>query len=354
MKGFSEVLTWDKLNLLKSYHVYVLSKKEHADILHIGKNLENMGLSFQFEGRLLRIRGELNSLKDFKLFQKLYKDHKDKMISEVYLTKRLRNKIIGKVYSLFYREDILSISCTSQMDKINCTYPSGISPSSSILKHLRENYNISFLEVNEFKKTTNYLLKIKLIQIENLEGLDFSLGLNQLSLNLEDFFTKGINTLISNNNLFINENKFHISTLAQPQTYLQMNSPASIEVGADIPYQGQAGANVASQTTWKFAGIRIKVSLKSLGKNYLLKYETQFTKPSGSSGQIVGSKESASAVISLNTPLELFQIGYQTNVSSTSQIPGIANIPLLGSLFKSKSNKNTFKKITALVSLEKR
>lgn len=354
MKGFSEVLTWQTSNIVKKYHVYVLSKKEHADILHMGKNLENMGLSFKFEGRLLRIKGELKTLKDYQLFQKLYKINQEKMISEVILTKKIRNLIIGKVYKLFYQEDIMSISCEAQMDKVYCSYSTGLLPSSSILKHLKNTYNVSFLEINEYKKTTNYLLKIKLIQIENLDGLDFSLGLNQLSANLTDLFSTGINSLVSNNTLFINENNFHVSTLAQPQTYLQMNTPAKIEVGANIPYQGLTSNNVASQTTWKFAGIRIKVSIKSIGQSFLLKYETQFTKPSGTNGQIVGTKESASAIIELNKPLELFQIGYQTNATSVSQIPIIANIPLLGSLFKSRSNKNTFKKISALVSLQEK
>ena len=68
-------------------------------------------------------------------------------------------------------------------------------------------------------------------------------------------------------------------------------------------------------------------------------------------GQITGSKEHSNALIKLDHPLELFQIGFRAFGKNASQIPGIGNIPILGHLFKSKSDRTTYKKISALIEL---
>jgi len=67
---------------------------------------------------------------------------------------------------------------------------------------------------------------------------------------------------------------------------------------------------------------------------------------------IGGNKEKSSVVIDLKKPVKIFQLSLKTEGKSTDKLPFLNAIPLLGELFKSKSNQSNYKTITGIIEVE--
>ena len=349
--GYSEIVIWKKGSIKEIYRVYVLSKKQHLKLLHLVQALEGLGLNTELKGPLVRVSGVIASLHEYKYILRLNKEWKDKIHFEVRLSKKLRNLVIGRVYHAILSEFIDDIACRAEGIKIFCHYSESQPPSPSIRKHLQNSYGVKFISLNRNIKSKNYRLRLKLIQIEKLDGEEISLGLDRLSGSLDELFNSGVEGIIRKNKLLLSRRQVKISTLAEPQSIMRLNSPLAIQVGSQIPIKTKNDLAGLSTTEWKFVGLNIKVIAERIGDNFKIKYTTEFSRP-GEGGSLTGSKEISSAIVPLGKAVELFQITFQTSGENNSRLPWLSKIPLLGKIFESNSKQAIYKNISGVVILE--
>jgi Flp pilus assembly secretin CpaC len=344
--GFSDLKIWSRSKKQIHYRIYVLSKNDQLSNLQLAHSLKELNLKLSVSGNLIKITGEIKNKEDYGLIKKLVKLNKDQIIDNVKLSKQLRSEIIGEIYEYFYKENLSRFKCHDEYLKLICQISKHQSLSESIQKVLQEKYYLEVLSTRMYEN--NYKLKLKLIQLEQLDGEELSLGLNQLSSRMEDFFNNGLVSLINKNVILLRHHKIHASTLGEPEIVAQLGEETKIEIGSEIPFR--ADALNAINTQWKFAGMRLKFMLAPDGKDFKLKYETEFTRPQ--EGTITGSKNQSTINLNKNKPIELFKVLFKTTTNEQSGIPVLEKIPILGELFKSKSNVETYKSITGLLILE--
>ncbi|MBT5094193.1 MAG: hypothetical protein HOM21_08125, partial [Halobacteriovoraceae bacterium] len=180
---------------------------------------------------------------------------------------------------------------------------------------------------------------------------EISLGLDRLSGSLDELFNSGVEGIIRKNKLLLSRRQVKISTLAEPQSIMRLNSPLAIQVGSQIPIKTKNDLAGLSTTEWKFVGLNIKVIAERIGDNFKIKYTTEFSRP-GEGGSLTGSKEISSAIVPLGKAVELFQITFQTSGENNSRLPWLSKIPLLGKIFESNSKQAIYKNISGVVILE--
>jgi hypothetical protein len=158
--------------------------------------------------------------------------------------------------------------------------------------------------------------------------------------------------MIDKNAIFLQQSQMDLSSLAEPELVVNLNTPQLIEIGSQIPYQnvGTQGATVIAPIDWRFAGLKIKTKITEAYGKMLLDYETEFSRPVDQA--ISGSKEISSALLEVGVPMKIFQIGFQTTSKNRQGIPIISDIPILKHLFQSKSDARTYKHIYGYVILE--
>lgn len=178
-----------------------------------------------------------------------------------------------------------------------------------------------------------------------MSGEEIRLGLEHLNTTLSELFTSSLQQIVKKNEVLLNKQNVKLSTLAEPQTIIRPLTPASIQIGADIPFNvsnSQKNHNVE----WKFAGLKVEFVLENLNDEIKINYQAELTQPSESangSTSISGNKEKSSAVIALNHPVKIFEIFLKTQGQSHDQMPYLGRIPILGKLFNQAVSRQTTK-----------
>lgn len=348
--GASEILVWEKGNSNpKEYQVFVISKIQEAKLMHLAQVLTGIGLESKIQLPHLKVSGELKTLKQYLQYKRIQNQYSDILIDESNLSKELRKDVLADIYQLFFNDYKDSIKCQVIYSDITCFYLSSEIPGENLKKYLSEKYRVTLLEYNGQKLKNNYSFKLKLIQLEQLDGEELRLGLDQLSTTLGDLLKVPLNKIVEKNAVLLSQKKIVMNTLAEPSGLIRPLSPAEFQIGADIPYTTTSKEGIAN-TTWQFAGLKVKVSLENMGEKIKMNYETELTRPTGEdSKSISGNKERSSVVIDLNRATQLFQIVLKTDAKGVDQMPFLNRIPIIGELFKSKSNQNNYKMITGIL-----
>jgi hypothetical protein len=328
----------------------VLSKQKFLKTFQLADALKNMNLTIDIKGPIMTATGVLSDFSDYLYLQKIKGQFQDQVFFKITIDPRLRNHIIGQVYKKLFANGFSSVSCQADWLDILCFYEGD--HNGELLKQLVNFYRISFIHQDSRLRRKNYRLKLKLLQLEQLDGREIHLGLDKLKANMSDLFDIGVRKLIDDNYVFLSQSKMDLSSIAEPEIVINLNSPQVIEIGSQIPYQnlGAQGGNVIAPIDWRFAGLRIKSKLTQSYGKLLLDYETEFSRPVDQA--ISGSKEVSSALLIPNVPLKIFQIGFQTSSKGRQGIPLISQIPILKHLFESKSDQKTYKQIYGYVVLE--
>ena len=347
--GFTDVLVWTSKGK-QSFSLYVLSKQKFLKTFQLADALKNMNLTIDIKGPIMTATGVLSDFSDYLYLQKIKGQFQDQVFFKITIDPRLRNHIIGQVYKKLFANGFSSVSCQADWLDILCFYEGD--HNGELLKQLVNFYRISFIHQDSRLRRKNYRLKLKLLQLEQLDGREIHLGLDKLKANMSDLFDIGVRKLIDDNYVFLSQSKMDLSSIAEPEIVINLNSPQVIEIGSQIPYQnlGAQGGNVIAPIDWRFAGLRIKSKLTQSYGKLLLDYETEFSRPVDQA--ISGSKEVSSALLIPNVPLKIFQIGFQTSSKGRQGIPLISQIPILKHLFESKSDQKTYKQIYGYVVLE--
>lgn len=352
--GHTEILVWNKDKSLQTFQINVISKIQEAKFLHLAELAGRLGLNSEILIPNLKISGKLKNLNQYLDYKKLIEQNHDVIMDEVSLDSDLKNKIVAHVYTSFFEDFKDSITCTSEFSEISCFYPENEAPGETLKKHLIDKYKINLIQRNNQQLKKNYKLKIKLIQLEQLDGEDLRLGLEQMSGSLSEFLSTPLEKIVQKNQVLLAQKKVRMSTLAEPQTLLRPLTPAEVQIGADIPFKS-IGPNNVQSTDWKFAGLKIKVELQNYGEKLKINYETELTQPSNATSgveSISGNKEKSSVVLSLGSAVKIFQISLKTEGKSVDQMPFLNAIPILGELFKSKSEQSNYKTITGIIEVE--
>lgn len=294
--------------------------------------------------------GTLSDFADYLYLQKIKGQFQEQVFFKITLDSKLRNHIVGQVYKKLYANGFSSVSCQADWLDIMCFYEG--QNNEALLKQLASFYRVSFIQQDSRMKHKNYRLKLKLVQLERMDGREIHLGLDKLQASVKDLFENGIRTLIDNNIVFLTQSQMDLSSLAEPEMIVNLNTPQVIEIGAQIPYQNIStqGSTVIAPIDWRFAGLRIKTKITESYGKLLVDYESEFTRPIDQT--ISGSKEVSSVLLEIGQPLKIFQIGFQTTSKSRQGIPFISDIPILKHLFESKSDQKTYKQLYGYIMLE--
>ena len=352
--GASEILVWNKGEATPTpYQIFVISKVQEAKLLHVAQNLGSLGLETKVRLPHLQVSGEISSHKQYLQYKKIQNQFNDLILDEVTIKPELKREILADVFQLFFNDYKDSIKCEVSFSELTCMYPANEAPSASLKKHLGQKYRVIFIELNNQKFRSNYSFKMKLIQMEQMDGEELRLGLEQLSASLGDLISIPLNKIVEKNAVLLAQKNVQMNTLAEPVGLIRPMSPAEFQIGADLPYASTGKDGNVTNTQWQFAGLKVKITLENIGDKIQINYETQLTKPStGTNGTISGNKEKSSVVIDLNSPIQIFQISLKTDAQSVDQMPFLNRIPLLGEIFKSKSSQNNYKMITGIIEIK--
>lgn len=347
--GFTDLVVWTE-NGKENFSLYVLSKQKFLKTFQLADALKNLNLTIDIKGPVMTATGTLTDFGDYLYLQKIKGQFQDQVFFKISLDSKLRNHIVGQVYKKLYSNGFSSVTCQADWLDIMCFYEG--QNNEALLKQLASFYRVSFVPQDSRLKHKNYRLKLKLIQLEKMDGREIHVGLDKLKASVHDLFNHGLRKLIDDNFVFLSRSNLDLSSLAEPEMIVNLNTPQVIEIGSQIPYQniGVQGATVIAPIDWRFAGLRIKTKITESYGKLLLDYETEFSRPVDQA--ISGSKEVSSALLEVGVPLKIFQIGFQTTSKGRQGIPLISDIPVLKHLFESKSDQKTYKQIYGYVVLE--
>ncbi len=347
--GFTDVIIWNGKGK-ETFSIYVLSKQKFLKTFQLADALKNLNLEIDIKGPVMTASGILSDFSDYLYLQKIKGQFQEQVFFKISLDPKLRNHIVGQIYKKLYANGFSSVACQVDWLDILCFYEG--TQNESLLKQLSGFYRVTFIQQDSRLKHKNYRLKLKLIQMEQMDGREIHLGMDAFQTTLGNLFDFGIRKLIDDNQVFLQKSKLDLSTLAEPELIVNLSTPQLIEIGSQIPYQNiaQQGSTVIAPIDWRFAGLKIKTKItESFGK-LLLEYETEFSRPVQQA--INGSKEISSALLEIGVPMKIFQIGFQTTAKDRKGIPLLSDIPILKHLFESKSDQTTYKQIYGYVVLE--
>ncbi|MEI8347573.1 MAG: hypothetical protein WCG27_08895 [Pseudomonadota bacterium] len=352
--GHTEMVIWKQRGAKERYQIYVLTKQKQMSLLHLAETIKNLGLSVDVTGAIAIVSGTVDQFTDFQLLKKLKKMNPDNVHFKASLSPRLRNQMIGEIYKILFDDFIDDIRCTDQELTLYCSYVPSNAPEAKMIDYLQKHYGVVWIPRQKHEKGKNYRLRLKLFQLEQLTGEEIRLGLEQISGDLGEFFyPNGALNVLKRNKVLLSSQNLNFSTLAEPEILIRLDNPADIQLGSEIPYTARVGGqNSDVATSWKFVGLKINVKLTPIGEKLQVSYQTELSSPGGADGKVQGGKQSSTATVEINRPLELFQIGLRAIGESSEALPWISKIPILGELFKSKSNHQNYKKISAILLLE--
>lgn len=348
--GNSELILWKSgSEKPEKLQVFVISKLQESKILQISGALRALGLESVVSLPHLRVSGIIKEKFLYITYKKFLKKHSDILIDETSVDIKLKKQLLSEVYLILLNDYKDQTKCTFESSQFKCFYPSNEKISEGLKKNLEESFGLDFIEVSTQKLGQNYWYKIKIVQMEQLDGEEMKLGLEELNTSIGEILTLPINKIIEKNAIVLNQKKISISTLAEPKGMIRPQSSAEFQVGAEVPFTISSKDGLSNQLQWQFAGLKIKLDIENMGEQIKALYQTELTKPSNdNNGGISGSKGKSSIIIHLNKPIVLFQMLLKTDAASVNQMPYLNRIPIIGELFKSKSHQNNFKTITAI------
>ena len=347
--GFTDLVVWTGSGR-ETVSIYVLSKQKFMKTFQLADALKNLNLTIDIKGPVMTASGTLSDFADYLYLQKIKGQFQEQVYFKIALEPILRNHIIGQVYKKLFANGFSAVSCQADWLDILCFYEGHQNP--DLLKQLASFYRVSFVQQDSRLKHKNYMLKMKLVQLERLDGREIHLGMDKLQTSVRELFTDGIRKLVDDNMIALSKSHMDLSSLAEPESIVNIGTAQVTEIGSQIPYQNiaQKGSTVIAPIDWRFAGLKIKTKITESYGKLMLEYETEFTRPMGQS--INGSKETSSALLDIGVPLKVFQIGFQTTAKDRQGIPLLSDIPILKHLFESKSDQKTYKQIYGYVVIE--
>lgn len=346
--GYTELKIWTRSDNLMSFHIYVISKNKHLNLTQNLEILRDMGLKTSLQGSIISVEGILREEESRRVLLMLLKKYPDLISPKIQLSEELKNSLYQKIFSYFSKSNLGQMECQNENIDIICMMPKSNEENLDLKKYLSGKYGVKFITRDQ-GDFSNYLLKLKIIQIERQNGEAIGLNLDSGPGILKDLFNTGLKQYLILNNINFESTDMEISTLAEPEIISLVGQKSKIEIGADISFPSKNETNKILD--WKFAGIKTELELKRIGNLFQLQYKTQMTKPNGDVS-ISGNKESSFAMIELEKPIQLFQIGFKTEGRNSEGFPFFQHIPILREIFGTTSSHSTYKRISGFLLME--
>ncbi|GAB4023726.1 MAG: hypothetical protein Fur0010_26940 [Bdellovibrio sp.] len=344
-QGFSEIALFENGKKMSATKVFVTNKLEKLNVISIAEELQDMNLKTINHVNNLYVAGEIDQLHQFIRLHQLKNELKESLLIDIEMTKNLKKEILSGIYKISLGQKNYEFFCEIKKIQVSCFYDDTKPLSEDAIKKITSDYFVQMIAKNAKSKNSNFKVKLKIIQMESTSGREINWGLSEINGTLDELFTAGLRGVISKNSLILAQSDISLSTLAEPVLLMQAGEESVIEIGTDIPYQGKR------QVDWKFAGLRIKLKLNRIGREIILSYTTEFGQPH-EGGQISSNRQNSKIKIDNDSPLEIYQIGFETQSKHQDQIPGFGDIPLLGELFKGRGQGRTYKKLSAVILIE--
>lgn len=266
---------------------------------------------------------------------------------------KLKREIWQEIHKIFYQSNYREVNCAFESIFLQCFHRYQTTEFLNLQKELKKKFIVQFIHVAQNIHQKNFIIKLKLISMENSDGLDLHLGLDELSGSLSDFFHFPLKDIVGKNSVLLNKNQTEINLLGEPVFTTILNQENTFSIGQEIPFRTKS-ENGRSSIQFRFAGLSLKMKLQESGENYKIDYATELTKPEafGEDITISGNKQNGAIVIKSEEVLKVFEIEFQTDQKNRSLFPGLSAIPILGELFTSRSNRTSRKKIIGLITLK--
>jgi hypothetical protein len=198
--GYTDLIVWGGSGK-ETISIYVLSKQKFLKTFQLADALKNLNLAIDIKGPIMTASGTLSDFSDYLYLQKIKGQFQEQVFFKIGLEPKLRNHIIGQIYKKLYANGFSSVSCQADFLDVICFYEGH--ENANLLKQLASFYRVSFIQQDSRLKHKNYMLRLKLIQLERLDGREIHLGLDKLQSSVKDLFENGIRTLIDNNAVYL-------------------------------------------------------------------------------------------------------------------------------------------------------
>lgn len=330
--GYSDLFftTQKKAHHPKAHRISILVKKKSLPI----------GISPQKINQVTFLKGRIQTFGHYRMLVPLASQYNMSLL-------KIKPDLKAEIWKEFLiKANSFGVSqwkCSFQGALLTCL----TNESDQKLTFLKKNFLVGFHSIQDCREKNQYLVKIKVFQVEDYSGRELSLGLERLYSQISQVFEVGFLSLIQTNLLKIYQKELSLNTLAEKEAVVSCGNPFEFKVGSEIPFQNQDPIKGIS-TQWKFAGLSIKAILKKSFLNHLyLQYQTQFSSPMDSGG-ISGSSQESTLEVRNNKSIKLFEMGFHAKSKGSGGIPFLKEIPILGALFQSSENKESYKKIFAV------
>jgi hypothetical protein len=345
--GFSDVIFWPKKGQKFTYHIYVLSKREVLLGVRVKKLLKGLGLEVNIDGPFFHVSGEINSIDGLLQYKKLEDLYPQKIYGDIKLGKKLRAELIGEVYKVFLKFNMLSFKCDIQRLDFQC-YSSKL-PKGFPKERFEKKYDISFLEVPRIAKIKTAVLKFFFIEISSTGTEIRDLNTKALSGKIKALLNSPVKSLTPQKIMFQNATVTS-RLLSTPELVVVIGKEAELKVGQEAPFTTIAEDN-KEITTWKFSGLKINVKLTKREVGHHLTVSTQLTAPSGS--LYSGSSSQTQLLINRGEKNLIYKATLEAFSKSKESIPWTDSFFLTSSLFGNSENSRARKEIWAYINWEK-
>lgn len=346
--GHSVISYYDKDKREHKIDFFVISKNLDLKYSEINSIINKMGLSVENTGEQFLISGEIKSAKSYIQLKKFIANSKVVFNLNLSISENIKNEILGHIYKNLFERNLDFINCHFIENNIQCEYPESDKLDEKTLKELSNELGINFNSQIVIKHN-NFKVKFKIIQLEQTNGEEMGLGLEQLDTSLNEIMTSPLSKIIGKNEVKLKENHLSMSTLAEPIIYTELRSQNNIQIGSEIPYKSIDKDKNTTNTEWKFAGLKISFQVDQVNNKLKISYKTELTRPSTENEYVSGSKAESVVFLKNSNPTKLFEILIKTDGENLNQLPYLSKVPILGNIFKSKTNSNNYKKITAII-----
>jgi hypothetical protein len=351
--GISDLIVWSTDSRKKPlhFHVNVLGKKTYQKLVY-QKNLLNFdSIESRIVGKKLHLKGLIKSFSTYQKIKQVHRVLQERLsLDSIEIAPLLKRTIYTRFVETMIKKGISNLDCELLKFKIDCFETKEMKP---ILKQLSNDYFIKTTSSYTKNRSRQFKISLTLQQFENSNGEVFSLGLDRVQTSWGDIIEKNPLALINNNSIDISRNNYRSKTLAKPQIVGQLDQPINIKIGQEISYfqnNAQGGLLNGRTRQWRFAGLSLKLVLKTFGEDIRVTYKNSLSKPE--QNIISTNSQESSILITPGEPQILFDIGFHTSQQDISQFPILSRVPLLGSLFKADSKSKTYKKILCLIEVE--
>jgi len=348
--GITDLIIWDN-KMKKKFIVYVVSKKEQLEHAQWIELFKNSHIEAEFQANFLHLKGIISTKEEWNIITKLIHRDKAPTILKMKIQPKLKKSLLTEVYLLLEKKGLSEFSCNIiEIPFVDCFINEQDFNAEFVKQMDEQNYlwRWNKRKISSFNK--NFQIKLKIFSLESQKNEVWQMGIEKIIGSLKEFFNLGPWELMKRNQTIFKNNHIHFNVLAEPHFNMNSETKAEFQVGSEIPYLNPTSES-RNETKWKFAGLKISLSLNQRGKDYFMHYQTELTRPGENSSDIQGSQQSATVVINPKREMILFEIGLQAMTSNTENLPFWEKIPLLKKLFSSQLKGQSYKKIVGLIQM---